>query len=206
MKNCKTVHHERLILLKKEKVDALNRKIAERYPDERIVFGYGNLNSNIMLIGEAPGSKEAELGKPFVGQAGKHLDEFLQILNIKKEDVYITNSVKFRPTKINPKTGRLSNRTPTTKEIDDFREFIYEEIDIIRPEIIVTLGNIPLKSIFNDNTKIGDVHGKLLSVEINGQEYNLFPLYHPAAVIYNKGLKDVYISDLEKLKKEIEKI
>jgi len=205
MKNCRTIYSERLILLKEERINVLNRRITERYPDERIVFGYGNLNSKIMLIGEAPGSKEVELGEPFVGQAGKHLDEFLQTLNIKKEDIYITNSVKFRPTKKNPKTSRLSNRTPTMKEIDDFREFIYEEIDIINPEIIVTLGNIPLKSIFNDNMKIGDVHGKVLYVKIKGKEYKLFPLYHPAAVIYNKGLKDVYMEDLSKLKKEIEK-
>src|SRR5690606_27912524 len=110
--------------------------------------------------------KEVELGEPFVGQAGKHLDEFLQILNIKKEDIYITNSVKFRPTKIHDKTGRLSNRTPTIKEIDDFREFIYEEINIIEPKIIVTLGNVPLRSIFNKGVRIGDVHGKLFNVKI----------------------------------------
>lgn len=194
------------MLLKKERIDILNRKLKERYPDKGIVLGSGDLDSPIMLIGEAPGSKEVELGKPFVGQAGKHLDEFLEILNIRKEDIYITNSVKFRPTKTNPKTGRLSNRPPTIKEIDDFRDLIYEEVDIIQPKIIVTLGNTSLKSIFNDNTKIGDVHGKLLSVEIRSKEYKVFPLYHPAAVIYNRSLKDVYISDLESLKKEIEKI
>ncbi|NLY77923.1 MAG: uracil-DNA glycosylase [Tissierellia bacterium] len=194
------------MLLKKERIDILNRKLKERYPDKGIVLGSGDLDSPIMLIGEAPGSKEVELGKPFVGQAGKHLDEFLEILNIRKDDIYITNSVKFRPTKTNPKTGRLSNRPPTIKEIDDFRDLIYEEVDIIQPKIIVTLGNTSLKSIFNDNTKIGDVHGKLLSVEIRSKEYKVFPLYHPAAVIYNRSLKDVYISDLESLKKEIEKI
>jgi uracil-DNA glycosylase family 4 len=193
------------MLLKRERINILNKKIAEKYPDEELVFGYGNLNSHIMLIGEAPGSKEVELGEPFVGQAGKHLDEFLQILNIKKEDIYITNSVKFRPTKIHDKTGRLSNRTPTIKEIDDFREFIYEEINIIEPKIIVTLGNVPLRSIFNKGVRIGDVHGKLFNVKIKGKEYKVFPLYHPAAVIYNRQLKEVYISDLEKLKKEIQK-
>ncbi len=192
--------------MKKERLDYLNRRIAEIYPDKDLVFGYGDINSNIMLLGEAPGSKEVEFAEPFVGQAGKHLDEFLEILNIKKEELYITNSVKFRPTRTNPKTGRLSNRTPTTKEIEAFREFIYEEIDIIQPKIIVTLGNIPLKTIFNKNIKIGDVHGQLFNVNIKDKEYKVFPLYHPAAVIYNRSLKDVYISDLKKLKKEIKEI
>jgi len=191
--------------LKEERINILNREIVERYPDKKLVLGYGNLNSPIMLIGEAPGSKEVELSKPFVGQAGKHLDEFLEILNIRKDDIYITNSVKFRPTKINDKTGRISNRTPTIKEIDDFREFIYEEIDIIEPKIIVTLGNIPLRSIFNQSIRVGDVHGKLYNVKIKGKEYKVFPLYHPAAVIYNRSLRDVYLSDLEKLKEEIQK-
>lgn len=184
----------------------LNKKVLDMYVNQKIVLGYGNLNSHVMLIGEAPGAKEVELGKPFVGQAGKHLDEFLEILNIKKEDIYITNSVKFRPTKVNPKTGRLSNRTPTTKEIKDFRELIYEEIDIVKPKIIVTLGNIALKSILNKNIKIGEVHGKLMHVEIKDKEYKLFPLYHPAAVIYNRSLKEAYILDLKNLKSEIDKL
>lgn len=193
------------MLLKEERINVLNSKIEERYPDKKLVFGYGNLDSHIMLLGEAPGSKEVELGEPFVGQAGKHLDEFLEILNITKDEIYVTNSVKYRPTKVNAKTGRVSNRTPTIKEIDDFREFVYEEIDIIEPEIIVTLGNVPLRSIFNESIRIGDVHGQLYRAKIKGKEYKVFPLYHPAAVIYNRQLRDVYISDLEKLKKEIQK-
>ncbi len=117
-----------------------------------------------MLIGEAPGSKEVELGEPFVGQAGgKHFQEFLDILGINREDVYITNTVKYRPTRKNPKTGRLSNRTPpTTKEIEDFKDYLMEEIEIIAPKIIVTLGNTPLKCLFDKETNIGEVHGELL--------------------------------------------
>lgn len=193
-------------MVKEERIKALNEKIINSYPNEKLVLGHGNLNSPIMLIGEAPGSKEIELGQPFVGQAGKHLEEFLQVLEIKREDIYITNSVKYRPTKVNPKTGRFSNRTPTIKEIEDFREFVFEEIDIINPKIIVTLGNIPLKSLLEKSIKIGEVHGRLESIYINGNPYSLFPLYHPAAVIYNRDLREVYISDLHKLKKEIDKI
>lgn len=193
-------------MVKEERIKALNEKIINSYPNEKLVLGHGNLNSPIMLIGEAPGAKEIELGQPFVGQAGKHLEEFLQVLEIKREDIYITNSVKYRPTKVNPKTGRLSNRTPTIKEIEDFREFVFEEIDIINPKIIVTLGNIPLKSLLEKSIKIGEVHGRLESIYINGNPYSIFPLYHPAAVIYNRDLREVYISDLHKLKKEIDKI
>lgn len=193
-------------MVKEERIKALNEKIINSYPNEKLVLGHGNLNSPIMLIGEAPGAKEIELGQPFVGQAGKHLEEFLQVLEIKREDIYITNSVKYRPTKVNPKTGRFSNRTPTIKEIEDFREFVFEEIDIINPKIIVTLGNIPLKSLLEKSIKIGEVHGRLESIYINGNPYSLFPLYHPAAVIYNRDLREVYISDLHKLKKEIDKI
>jgi len=195
-----------LIDLKEEKIKALNKRIMEAYPDEKLVLGRGNLNSPIVLVGEAPGRKEVEFNEPFVGQAGKHLDEFLQVLELDKEDIYITNSVKYRPTKLNPKTGRLSNRTPTAKEIESFRSFLLEEIDIIKPKIIVTLGNTSLKSLFEKDVKIGDVHGKLISVEIYDNKYNLFPLYHPAAVIYNRSLKEVYLNDLQNLKKELNKI
>lgn len=192
--------------MKEEKIKALNKRIMEAYPDEKLVLGRGNLNSPIVLVGEAPGRKEVEFNEPFVGQAGKHLDEFLQVLELDKEDIYITNSVKYRPTKLNPKTGRLSNRTPTAKEIESFRSFLLEEIDIIKPKIIVTLGNTSLKSLFEKDVKIGDVHGKLISVEIYDNKYNLFPLYHPAAVIYNRSLKEVYLNDLQNLKKELNKI
>lgn len=184
-------------------MDILNQRIIDKYNEEKIVIGYGNLNSHIVLVGEAPGAKEEETGEPFVGQAGKYLEEFLKVLNIKREDIYITNAVKYRPTKTNPKTKRLSNRTPTSKEINDFREYIYEEIDIVNPDLIVTLGNIPIRSICRESIKIGSIHGQVMEAEVQNKEYKVFPLYHPAAVIYRRELKDVYMSDLLDLKKEI---
>jgi len=192
--------------VKEERIAALNEEIKKNYPEEKIIIGYGNLNCDLMLLGEAPGAKEIELGEPFVGQAGKYFEEFLSFLNLKREDVYITNSVKYRPTKTNPKTNRLSNRTPTSKEIDAFRAYVYEEISIIRPKLIATLGNIALKLIFNDDIKIGKVHGQLMEKKIRDTVYNIFPLYHPAAVIYNRRLKDIYMEDLAILKKELKKI
>ena len=110
--------------MKEKNMKSLNEKITEEFPKEKLILGHGNLNSPIILIGEAPGAKEIELGEPFVGQAGKYFDEFLQVLKINREDIYITNTVKYRPTKSNPKTKRLSNRTPTLKEVDSFRDYL----------------------------------------------------------------------------------
>lgn len=184
-------------------MDRLNRKILEEYSEQKIVLGHGNLNSAVILIGEAPGSKEVELNKPFVGQAGKNFDEFLEILEIDREKVYITNVVKYRPTKKSSKTEGVVNRTPTKKEIEFFKEYLLEEIDIIRPNIIVTLGNTPLKALFQEEHKISEVHGTLFNISINEIYYNVCPLYHPAAVIYRRELRKVYIDDLNKLKKII---
>jgi DNA polymerase len=166
--------------------------------DSPVVFGEGKRNPYIMLIGEAPGQKEEELGKPFVGAAGKNLDEFLEVLEIKREDIYITNVVKIRPFKVNPSTGRKSNRTPTKGEVKSSVGVLFQQIDEINPSIVVTLGNTPLRAIeVKDDIKIGDFHGK----PIKKEGYTLFPLYHPASIIYNRKLYDTYIEDLHKLKK-----
>lgn len=189
--------------MKDNKLRELNNAIVEEHKDKELVLGNGNINSLIMLIGEAPGAKEVQFKKPFVGQAGKHLEEFLEILEIKREDVYITNVVKFRPTKKSVKTGGLINRTPTAKEIEAFKKYLIDEINIINPKIIVTLGNTPLKGVFENEMKIGQVHGEIQMVKVRDKNYKVFPLYHPAAVIYRRELKEVYIEDLKKLKKVI---
>lgn len=184
-----------------------NNYISDRFDDKDIVFGKGEYNSKIMLIGEAPGAKEVELKAPFVGQAGKYLDEFLDILGIEKKDIYITNTVKYRPTKASKKTGNAINRPPTTKEIKEWRKLLIKEIGIISPEIIVTLGNTPLGAVTgNLKSKITTCHGNIINHNINGVEYKLFPLYHPAAVIYRRNLKEVYIKDLNKLKELLDTI
>lgn len=165
--------------------------------DQNIVFGEGNINGEVVLIGEAPGEKEEETGKSFVGAAGKNLNEFLNIVELNREDIYITNVVKIRPFKVNPKTGRKSNRPPRKKEIELSIGILREQLGLIKPKVAVTLGNVPLKALLDDNTaKIGDYHGK--PIEINN--YILFPLYHPASIIYNRSLYDVYIEDVKKLK------
>ncbi|CDF59311.1 uracil-DNA glycosylase [Thermobrachium celere] len=184
-----------LTTIYKEYSDKIKEVFGE---DRKIVYGDGNTNADIMLIGEAPGRFEEEQGKPFVGQAGKNLDEFIDILEIKREDLFITNVVKVRPYKINEKTGRKVNRAPNKKEIELSLDTLLKEIEIVSPKIIVTLGNTPLKALLGD-VKIGDVHGKL--IEYNGRF--IYPLYHPASIIYNRSLYDVYIEDLKNLKKYI---
>ncbi|EOC99976.1 uracil-DNA glycosylase [Caldisalinibacter kiritimatiensis] len=192
--------------MKEQELQKLNNKILEEHKDKEIVLGDGTVDSSIILVGEAPGANEVKLKKPFVGQAGKHLEEFLDILELQRKELYITNTVKFRPTRISKKTGRKINRAPSKKAIESFKEYLLTEIDIIKPDFIVTLGNIPLKTLVEDsNVKIGELHGKLQKVCINNKEYILFPLYHPAAVIYRKELKEVYYNDLYKLKEVLKK-
>lgn len=170
------------------------RDLLEEY--KPVVMGQGNPEAEIVMIGEAPGRHEVEKGTPFVGQAGRNLDQFLKAAGLERKDLYITNAVKFRPTRKNRNTGRVSNRAPTRKEIKMFRPLLVEEIKIVDPWIVVTLGNIPLFFLTGKNLKIGDVHGEPLPY---GQRV-IFPLYHPASVIYNPDLKQVYLKDLKKLK------
>lgn len=170
--------------------------------DSNIVWGEGNQNASIVLVGEAPGQKEEETQRTFVGAAGKNLNEFLEILELKREDIYITNTVKIRPYKIDSTTGRKSNRPPNKNELSSSIDVLKREIDLIDPKVVVTLGNVPLRAILNDSqSKIGELHGKV----INLNKYVLFPLYHPASIIYNRGLYDTYIEDLHKLKEYIYK-
>jgi DNA polymerase len=197
--------------LKHQEIEELNRvyksKLQEHFEDEvQLVYGDGNLDSKIVLVGEAPGKTEVEQGKPFVGQAGKNLEEFITILGIRREDLYITNVVKFRPTKVNPDTGRESNRPPTREEIRISTDFIENELSVIKPGLVVSLGNVALRCILKDDKiTIGIVHGSSISVKFAGAEFMLFPLYHPASIIYNRALKDVYLQDLHKLRDYLNK-
>lgn len=168
-----------------------------KYQNSRLVFGEGQKNAKIFIIGEAPGGDEEKQGRPFVGKAGKNLDEFLKIAGVSRNDVYITNTVKLRPTKISPKTGNAINRPPSKEEIEDFIPLLMDELSTIKPSLVVTLGNVPLKAVTaNEKITIGSVHGKLMEV----QGIRIFPLYHPAAVIYNQSLRQTYMEDLMAIK------
>lgn len=179
----------------------------KEFSGEEIVNGGGNCDAQLVLVGEAPGKDEVRIAKPFVGMAGKNLDEFLNIIEMDRDSIYITNAIKYRLSRTNPKTGRIANRPATRDEIDASRKFLYTEINIIRPQYIITLGNVPLKAVTGDySISIGTVHGTFDTAKILDVEYKLFPLYHPASIIYNKGLKTTYINDIIKLKESLNRI
>ena len=171
----------------------LTRFIDELYEGEKkvLVHGEGRIGARVMLIGEAPGEQEALQGRPFVGKAGKNLDEFLELAGIERGELYVSNTVKFRPTRISD-AGRTVNRPPTQEEVKLFLPWLKREIELVQPECVVTLGNVPLKALTDCRTVIGDVHGQFL--ELDGRP--LYPMYHPASVIYNPSLRPVYREDV----------
>lgn len=161
---------------------------------KNLVFGKGNPDAPILFIGEAPGEKEDELGIPFVGSAGKELDKLLRSINLTLDDVYIANILKYRPP---------NNRDPTVEEIYRHTPYLIEQIKVIRPKIICTLGNYSTKFIlasFNiPNMKkiagISTLHGKVNPIRIDEMEFIVIPLYHPAAMLYNPRLRETLAQD-----------
>lgn len=187
---------------KQELLNLLYEEYKIKFYEKEIVTGNGNVKADILLVGEAPGKDEVAQGKPFVGIAGKKLAEFLNMLSLTQDDIYITNAIKYRLSRINKKTGRTVNRPATKKEIVENQFYPKREIEIINPEYIVTLGNISLRSITGDfSANIGEKHGKICEISIKNKKYKLFPLYHPAGIIYNRQIEDIYIEDILKFKK-----
>ena len=164
--------------------------------ENALVFGEGPQRPRLMLIGEAPGEQETLQGRPFVGKAGQNLDHFLALAGLCREEIYISNAVKLRPTKTG-KTGRLSNRPPTKDEIALFRPWLLREIAEVAPQMIATLGNVPLRAVTGRSLTIGEVHGQVIDAGETGLP--LFALYHPASLIYNRALSDVYERDVRAL-------
>jgi DNA polymerase len=161
------------------------------------VPGDGNPNSEIVFIGEAPGKEEDKQGRPFVGAAGKFLAEMLETIKLRREEVYITNIVKYRPP---------NNRDPLPEEKDACRDWLIEELNFINPKLIVFLGRHSMNDFF-PTEKISAVHGKLLIKKFNKIETKHFlPLYHPAAALYNGGMRETLVEDFKKIPKILEKI
>ncbi len=156
------------------------------------VIGEGSLEAKIMFIGEAPGKNEALTGKPFCGASGKLLNELLASINLKREDVYITNIVKDRPPE---------NRDPKEDEIKIYGPFLDRQIEIINPQIIATLGRFSMQYIFEnfglekELEPISKMHGKNFEIKTNFGKVKIIPLYHPAAAIYNQHLKETLRKD-----------
>jgi len=189
---------------KQKKLEELNNYWQENCQCElrktatRAVLGQGNASSEIVFIGEAPGKKEDEEGVPFVGSAGKFLSELLDSIGLKREDIYITNIVKYRPP---------GNRDPEPKEKEDCNEWLINELKIISPKLIVFLGRHAMSRFFPE-LKISEAHGKLIIKKFPEFEEKLhfLPLYHPAAALYNGGMRDVLIKDFKKISKALKGI
>lgn len=156
-----------------------------------VVYGEGFADADIVLVGEAPGKKEDETGRPFVGRAGTLLDKTLEKAGINRNSVYITNIVKCRPPE---------NRTPRKKEIDTcISLYLYNQIEIIDPVVVVMLGNTPLKT-FIGKTGITDVHGNVYE-----KDRLYLATFHPAGVLYRRSLLDSFEKDLKKALEIVQK-
>jgi len=161
------------------------------------VPGVGNPKAEIVFIGEAPGRSEDLAGKPFVGAAGKFLEEMLSAIKLSREEIYITNIVKYRPP---------GNRDPLPEEKASCREWLLEELRSISPKLIVFLGRHALNNFF-PSEQISKTHGKLLIKQFAGMPTKYFyALYHPAAALYNGSMREVLMEDFKKIPKILKKI
>lgn len=167
------------------------------------VVGEGDVHASVMFIGEAPGKREAETGRPFVGASGRVLDELLEGIGLDREDVYITNVVKDRPP---------DNRDPRAAEIALYTPFLLRQIEIIRPHVIATLGRFAMEFMLEQfdlpqqGQRISDLHGQPLEVDVtygSVGEVTLLPLFHPAVALYNQNQRGTLEADFRVLQRFI---
>lgn len=203
-------YNSKIQINNESKLQQLYIKCREEINDElsknanNMVFGKGSSNSEIFFIGEAPGAKEDEVGVPFVGRAGKELDRMLHHLSLNLEDCYIANVLKFRPPK---------NRDPKKEEIIAHLPYLLEQISILEPKVIVPLGNYATKlvlSSFNvEEMKkikgVSELHATLHTIFIDSKRFNVFPIFHPSAMMYNPKLRKVFREDFKLLAKFLER-
>jgi DNA polymerase len=161
-----------------------------------LVMGDGNFNAEIIFIGEAPGKNEDEQGLPFVGAAGKFLNEMLSQAGLERSDVYITNIVKYRPP---------NNRDPLPEEKKAFWPYLLKQIQIIQPKVVITLGRHSMEYFLPD-MKISQIHGQPKRIKFGEDKLVVVPLYHPAAALYNGSLRQTLIDDFLNVSKIIESI
>jgi len=168
---------------------------------KNFVPGEGKLNASLMLIGEAPGFWEDVVGRPFVGAAGKILNELLSTINLERDDVYIGNVVKHRPP---------MNRDPVKGEIGACGSYLDRQIQIITPKVVVTLGRHSTRYILSkvgiDFKGITNVRGRTYTISLFGRQVELIPTFHPAAALYNPKCKSAIEQDLLTAKMELEKL
>ena len=170
-----------------------------------LVIGKGNSSADILFVGEAPGRNEDLEGVPFVGAAGKNLNKLLSKVGLTLEEIYIANILKCRPPE---------NRDPSPEEIRAHTPWLVHQIKEMKPKVICSLGNYATKFFFalgdidlmKDQPGISSVHGKVKDIDFFGVKIKLIPLFHPAAIIYNRSLESLWEKDMEIVKKEIQEI
>ena len=186
---------DRLNLLKKniEKIDDCKLKSNAK----NLVFNDGNINSPIMIVGEGPGQKEDETGKPFMGDAGQLLNKMLKAIKIEREKVYITNVVNYRPP---------NNRKPEPLEINRYSNYLREHICIINPEILILMGSTAMESLFGSKIKISKERGYWKEVIINNKTFLTMITFHPAYLLRQADQKKYSWADLKEIKKKINQL
>ena len=160
----------------------------------KIVFADGNIQSSIMIVGEGPGQKEDELGKPFVGDAGNLLNKMLRAINIERKKVYITNVVNYRPP---------NNRKPEQSEINRYSKYLKEHISIIDPKILILMGSTAMEALFGINKRISKERGQWKEVIIKQKNYKTIVTFHPAYLLRKPDQKKFSWEDLKIIRKEI---
>lgn len=156
----------------------------------QVVFGVGDPNADLMFVGEAPGYHEDQQGKPFVGQAGKLLDNLLAGIGLARDQVYVANVLKCRPP---------GNRDPQPDEIEACESHLFRQISLIEPKVVATLGNFATKLLSGKPTGITRVHGADQETRLGGRRVLLYPLYHPAAALYTPAMLKVLEEDFAQL-------
>lgn len=176
------------IRLDKIKKEIIDQKICPELAAgaTQLVFGDGSPDAEAVFVGEAPGKNEDLQGLPFVGAAGKFLDEMLGMIGMKRSDIYITNIVKYRPP---------NNRDPYPDEKAAFLPFLKKQIAVIKPKLIVTLGRHSMEALLPPGLSISQCHGQ--AKRYQGQVY--LPLFHPAAALYNNSMRQTLIDDFDRI-------
>jgi len=191
-------HHEKAHAMRALEEEIIAKNITPELAEQAIqlVIGDGNLDADIVFIGEAPGKKEDEQGVPFIGAAGKFLNVMLEEAGMVRSDVYITNIVKYRPP---------NNRDPSPEEKAAFWPYLLRQLQIINPKVVITLGRHSMEY-FLPGEKIGEVHGQPKRIAFGDHKIVIMPLFHPAAALYNGSLRQTLIDDFLKVPTVIEKL
>ena len=164
---------------------------------KKMVFSDGNINSQIMIVGEGPGEKEDEIGKPFVGDAGNLLNKMLSAINVNRESIYITNVVNYRPP---------NNRKPSPVEINRYSAYLREHILIINPKILIIMGSTAMEALVGNNIKISKERGKWKEIIIKDKTYASIITFHPAYLLRQADQKKYSWSDLKEIRKKIDEL